>query len=67
MKARSPFRCAVAALAFVLIAGPAGAFFGGGGGIKEGDHAVITSYSIHYTKLYDQKSRTTTFFPLSWA
>lgn len=61
MQARSPVRCVIAALAFVLVAGPAGAFFGGGGGIKEGDHApmfsgeTISDGTIDYAQLKGKK------------
>ena len=41
MNPRSPIRCLIAALAVILVAGPAGAFFGGGGGSKEGDNAPL--------------------------
>jgi len=43
MIARSPNRLLVAALAVLVSAGPAGAFFGGGGGIKPGDAAPLFS------------------------
>ena len=41
MNCRSPIRCLIAVLAMLAVAGPAGAFFGGGGGIKEGDDAPM--------------------------
>ena len=43
MKFRSPIRCLIAALALMFAVQPAGAFFGGGGGIKEGDEAPMFS------------------------
>jgi peroxiredoxin len=41
MNSRLPVYRLIAALAMVLIARPAGAFFGGGGGTKEGDAAPV--------------------------
>lgn len=61
MQARSPIRCIIAALAIVLLACPAGAFFGGGGGINEGDHAptfqgeTISDGTIDYAQLKGKK------------
>ena len=61
MKTRSPVHCVMAALAIVLLAGPAGAFFGGGGGIKEGDLApmfqgeTIADGVIDYAQLKGKK------------
>ncbi len=43
MKRRFPIHRVIAVLAVMLAARPAGAFFGGGGGIKEGDAAPIFS------------------------
>ena len=61
MQARSPIRCVIAALAIVLLAGPAGAFFGGGGGIKEGADAPLFSgktmddQQINYSQMKGKK------------
>ncbi len=61
MNCRSPIRCLIAALAIALIAQPAGAFFGGGGGIKEGDAApmfsgqTIDQQVINYSQLKGKK------------
>src|SRR5512145_751502 len=61
MNRRSPIRCLFAALAVILIACPAGAFFGGGGGIKEGDNApmfsgqTIDNQQINYSQLKGKK------------
>jgi peroxiredoxin len=43
MKGIFPVRLSIAVLAVILSVRPAGAFFGGGGGIKEGDSAPIFS------------------------
>ncbi len=61
MSRRSPIRCIVAGLAMLLIVHPAGAFFGGGGGIKEGDNAptfagqTIDNQQINYNQLKGKK------------
>ncbi|MBI5418640.1 MAG: TlpA family protein disulfide reductase [Deltaproteobacteria bacterium] len=61
MNRRSPIRFVFAALAILAIARPAGAFFGGGGGIKEGDAApmfnghTIENQPIEYSKLKGKK------------
>jgi len=61
MNRRSPFRFVIAALAMLALAWPAGAFFGGGGGIKEGDAApmftgqTIDNQPIDYSKLKGKK------------
>ncbi|MGE5799927.1 MAG: TlpA disulfide reductase family protein [Syntrophaceae bacterium] len=61
MKRRSPIRCLIAALAIVVVAQPAGAFFGGGGGIKEGDAApmfsgqTIDQQAINFSQLKGKK------------
>jgi peroxiredoxin len=58
---RSPVRWVVAALALLLFVQPAGAFFGGGGGIKEGDNApmfkgeTIDNQTIDYAELKGKK------------
>ena len=57
MNRRSPIRCTIAALAMLLLVRPAGAFFGGGGGIKEGDDApmftgqTIDNKQLNYAQL----------------
>ncbi len=54
MGLRSPVRAVVAVLAVVILVQPAGAFFGGGGGIKEGDASpmfsgqTVDNQQIHY-------------------
>lgn len=61
MNRRSPIRCLIAALAVVLVASPAGAFFGGGGGIKEGDDApmftgqTIDNQQLNYAQMKGKK------------
>lgn len=61
MSRRSPNRFAIAALALVLSAGPAGAFFGGGGGIKQGDAApmfagqTVDNQTINFADLKGKK------------
>ncbi len=61
MNRRSPFRCIVAGLAMLFIVHPAGAFFGEGGGIKEGDYAplfsgqTIDNQQISYGQLRGKK------------
>jgi len=52
MRQRSPIRCLFAALAMLLVVRPAGAFFGGGGGIKEGvDAPMFTGQTIDNQQL----------------
>ena len=57
MKRRSPMVLMWAVLAVFMIVQPAGAFFGGGKGIKEGDQApafsglTIDNQTIDYTKI----------------
>ncbi len=61
MNRRSPIRWLIAGLAILVIARPAGAFFGGGGGIKEGDNApmftgqTIDNQQINYAQLKGKK------------
>ncbi len=61
MCGRSPIRCFVAGLAMLVVAWPAGAFFGGGGGIKEGNNApmfsgqTIDNQQINYSQLKGKK------------
>ncbi len=58
---RSPIRCFVAALAMLFVVRPAGAFFGGGGGIKEGANApmfsgqTIDNQQLNYAQLKGKK------------
>lgn len=61
MNPRPPIRLAIAALAILLAVRPAGAFFGGKGGIKEGDMApsftgqTVDNQQIDYAKLKGKK------------
>lgn len=61
MNRRSPIRCLIAALAMLLLVRPAGAFFGGGGGIKEGDDAplftgqTIDNQQLNYAQMKGKK------------
>jgi len=61
MNRRSPIRCFIAGFAMMLVAVPAGAFFGGGGGIKEGDAApmfngqTIDNQQISYGQMKGKK------------
>ena len=61
MNRRSPFRFVIAALAMLALARPAGAFFGGGGGIKEGSESpmftgqTIENQPINYAQLKGKK------------
>src|SRR5512145_3449782 len=61
MNRRSPIRCIIAGLAMMLVAAPAGAFFGGGGGIKEGDNApmfsgqTIDNQQLNYAQMKGKK------------
>src|SRR5512145_2964925 len=61
MNRRSPIRCFIAALAMLLVVRPAGAFFGGGGGIKQGDDApmfagqTIDNQQLNYAQLKGKK------------
>ncbi len=61
MSRRSPIRCVMAGLAMTLVALPAGAFFGGGGGIKEGNVApmfsgqTIDNQQINFSQLKGKK------------
>ena len=61
MLRRSPVRWVVAGLALLLFVQPAGAFFGGGRGIKEGDDAplfkgqTIDRHTIDYAELKGKK------------
>lgn len=61
MNRRSPIRCTIAALAMLLVVRPAGAFFGGGGGIKEGDAApmftgqTIDNQQLNYAQMKGKK------------
>ncbi len=61
MVRRSPVRWVVAGLALFLVVQPAGAFFGGGGGIKEGDDApmfkgqTIDNQTIDYADVRGKK------------
>ena len=61
MKRRFPVRRLIAALAVVLAVQPAGAFFGGGGGIKEGADApmfggqTIDNQNLDYARLKGKK------------
>lgn len=61
MAHRSPVRLVIAGLALLLAVQPAGAFFGGGGGIKEGDDApmfkgqTIDNQTIDYADLKGKK------------
>ncbi len=61
MKRKLPVRHLIAALAMMLAVQPAGAFFGGGGGIKEGDPApmfsgqTIDNQRLDYAQLKGKK------------
>ena len=61
MICRSPIRCLIAALAMLCVVRPAGAFFGGGGGIKEGADApmftgqTIDNQQLNYAQLKGKK------------
>ncbi len=61
MNRRSPIRCIVAGLAMLFIVHPAGAFFGGSGGIKEGDNAptftgqTIDNQQLNYSQMKGKK------------
>ncbi len=61
MNRRSPIRCLIAGLAMIFIVQPAGAFFGGGGGVREGAIApmfsgqTIDNQQINYTHLKGKK------------
>ena len=61
MNRRSPFRFIIAVLAMLALARPAGAFFGGGGGIKEGSESpmfigqTIENQPINYAQLKGKK------------
>ncbi len=61
MKRRFWVRRLIAALAILFLAGPAGAFFGGGGGIKEGDQApmfsgqTVDNQKLDYAQLKGKK------------
>ncbi len=61
MNRKSPFRFVIAVLAMVVVGQPAGAFFGGGWGIKEGDQApmfigqTIEGQPFNYASLKGKK------------
>ncbi len=61
MNGRSPIRCLFAVLAMLLVVRPEGAFFGGGGGIKEGADApmftgqTIDNQQLNYAQLKGKK------------
>jgi peroxiredoxin len=61
MNRRSPFLFVIAALAMFALARPAGAFFGGSGGIKEGDQApmftgqTIEGQPVNYGEMKGKK------------
>lgn len=61
MSCRSPIRCLIAALAMLCVVRPAGAFFGGGGGIKEGADApmftgqTIDNQQLNYAQMKGKK------------